>query len=201
MRPVTICDYDPSWPAMFVAERDMLVRILDLLIADIHHVGSTSVPGLAAKPKIDIDAVLRNPSDIPDAIARVRATGAYAYHGDPYGDGMWTFTRGKVEGTRLYLCAPGTVHHENRLIFRDWLRAHPEDAAAYEALKRRLAAEANGDWTFYTGGKSAFVAEILRKATERSRPLDGVRHPRACPEDDASGNRRRMRPTLPRSCP
>jgi GrpB-like predicted nucleotidyltransferase (UPF0157 family) len=168
MRPVEIVDYDPSWPARFAAERDGLLTLLGDLVDDIHHIGSTSVPGLAAKPKIDMDTVLRADGFVPEAIARVQATGAWDYHGDPYGDRRWTFTRGRSRGIRLYLCGPGNTAHLKRILFRDWLRAHPEDAAAYEALKRRLAVEANGDWDFYTGGKSGFVAGIVRRAKAQS---------------------------------
>lgn len=168
MRPVEIVDYDASWPALFAAERDGLQALLGDLLDDVHHIGSTSVPGLAAKPKIDIDAVLRANDFVPAAIARLRATGMWDYHGDPYGDGRWTFTRGRSRGIRLYLSGPGNEAHGKRILFRDWLRAHPEDTAAYEALKRRLAAKADGDFAFYTEGKSAFVAEILRKTSAQT---------------------------------
>lgn len=164
MRPVEVVAYDPSWPAQFAAEREGLLVLLGDLADSVHHIGSTSIPGLAAKPKIDMDVVLRAGNLIPEAIERVQATGAWEYHGDPHGDGRWIFTRGHGRGTRLYLCGPGNEAHGNRLAFRDWLREHPKDAAAYEALKRRLAAEADGDFAFYTEGKSAFVAEVLRKA-------------------------------------
>lgn len=164
MRPVEIVDYDPSWPARFAAERDGLLVLLGDLADSVHHIGSTSVPGLAAKPKIDMDVVLRSDDRIPEAIERVRATGAWEYHGDPHGDRRWVFTRGHGRGTRLYLCGPGNLAHGKRLAFRDWLRASPADAAAYEALKRRLAAEARGDFALYTEGKGAFVARVLGKA-------------------------------------
>jgi GrpB-like predicted nucleotidyltransferase (UPF0157 family) len=173
MNAIKVVDYDPEWPAIFAVERDGLLELFGGLADEIHHIGSTSVPGLAAKPKIDIDAVLRSTDMLLEAIARVRATAVYAYHGDPYGDGMWTFTRGRGSyGTRLYLCGPDNEAHEKRILFRDWLRAHPDDAAAYEMLKRRLAAEANGDWKFYTGGKSEFVAEIVRRA--KAQPISPV---------------------------
>lgn len=165
MRPVEIVDYDASWPILFAAERDGLLALLDDLVDAIHHIGSTAVPGLAAKPKIDLDVVLRSDDIIPDAVARVRATGVYADHGDPYGDGRWTFTRGRGQGVRLYVCGPGNRAHCERLRFRDRLRAHPEDCAAYEALKRRLAVEAHGDFAAYANGKSAFVSNILGKAS------------------------------------
>ena len=166
MRPVEIVDYDPSWPGQFVAERDALLALLGDLVDGVHHIGSTSVPGLAAKPKIDMDVVLRADHLISAAIEHVRATGAWDYHGDPHGEGRWTFTRGRSRGIRLYLCGPGNNAHIDRMLFRDRLRANPDDAAAYEALKHHLAVEANGDWDFYTGGKSDFVAEIVRKASD-----------------------------------
>ena len=164
MRPVEIVDYDPSWPGQFVAEHDALLALLGDLVDGVHHIGSTSVPGLAAKPKIDMDVVLRTDHLISAAIEHVRATGAWDYHGDPHGEGRWTFTRGRSRGIRLYLCGPGNDAHGKRILFRDWLRTHPEDAAAYETLKRRLAAEANGDFAFYAGGKSRFVAAIVERA-------------------------------------
>jgi len=193
MRPVEIVDYDPSWPARFAAERDKLLALFGNLVDDIHHIGSTAVPGLAAKPKIDMDTVLRADSFVPEAIERVRDTGAYDYHGDPYGDRRWTFTRGRSRGIRLYLCGPGNAAHLKRILFRDWLRTHAEDAAAYGALKRCLAAEANGDWDFYTDGKSEFVAEIVEKArlsllprekaqNELTRASDGARARAARPD-------------------
>jgi GrpB-like predicted nucleotidyltransferase (UPF0157 family) len=159
MRPVEIVDYDPSWPALFAAERDGLRTLLGDLLDNVHHIGSTSVPGLAAKPKIDIGAVLRAGDLVRQAVEIVRAAGAWEYHGDPYGDGRWTFTRGRGRGIRLYLCGPGNEAHRERILFRDWLRAHPEDAGAYEALKRQLAADA-----------AATGKLILRGSRDLSRP-------------------------------
>jgi len=168
MGAIRVLDHDPSWPMHFETLKARLLRALEPLVADIHHIGSTSVPGLAAKPKIDIDAVLHRDTWIPEAIERIKAEGGYAFHGDPYGDGRWIFTRGHGSyGERLYLCGPGNATHMERLLFRDWMRAHPADAAAYGALKRRLASQAGGDWTFYTGGKADFVASIVRKAAAR----------------------------------
>jgi GrpB-like predicted nucleotidyltransferase (UPF0157 family) len=182
MRPVVIVDYDPSWPAQFAAERDALLALLGDRVDGVHHIGSTAVPGLAAKPKIDMDTVLRDDGLVPEAIERIRETGNYDYHGDPYGDRRWTFTRGHARGIRLYLCGPGNDAHLKRIRFRDWLRTHPDAAAAYEALKRRLAMEAKGDWDFYTGGKADFVARILESATAPDWPgnrvsIRSTRHP------------------------
>jgi GrpB-like predicted nucleotidyltransferase (UPF0157 family) len=163
MNPIRVIDYDPSWPAAFADERAAISAALGDLPACIEHVGSTSVAGLAAKPKIDIDAVIRGEALLPEAVTRTRQhLPDFVFHGDPRGDGMWTFTadRGK-HGVRLYLCAAGNRTHSGRVLFRDWLRRHCEDAAFYAALKRRLAAEARGDWNAYTDGKADFVARIV----------------------------------------
>src|SRR4051794_20453083 len=157
MSAIRVVNYDPAWPALFQAEKQRVSDLLGNLVDEVHHVGSTAIVGLSAKPKIDIDAVVRSDSILADAAERVKSVREYAFHGDPYGDGMWTFTAGHGSwGTRLYLCGPDNATHRKRVLFRDWLRAHPDDAAEYGVLKLRLAASANGDWKFYTGGKSEF---------------------------------------------
>jgi GrpB-like predicted nucleotidyltransferase (UPF0157 family) len=165
MSAIKVVEYDPSWLALFEAQRREVLRLIGDMVEAIHHVGSTSVVGLCAKPKIDIHAVLLADDLIPDAIERIRPHG-YAFQGEPYRDGMWVFTQGHGSfGTRLYLCGPGNATHVKRILFRDYLRMHSDVADAYGALKRTLADEADGDWKFYTGGKSDFVAGIVRLAS------------------------------------
>ena len=183
MRPVEIVDYDPSWPILFAAERDGLLALLGDLVDAITISAARRCQGSRPSRRSTSMSFCARTTAFRDAVARVRATGAYDDHGDPYGDGRWTFTRGHGRGVRLYLCGPANKAHRERMRFRDWLRAHPEDAAAYEALKRRLAMEADGDFAFYTNGKSAFVSDILRKAppaARRAYPLRPIR-PRSCP--------------------
>ncbi|WP_225767738.1 GNAT family N-acetyltransferase [Inquilinus sp. Marseille-Q2685] len=164
-RTIEVVDYDPAWPALFDEIRAGLEQLLEGLVLEIHHIGSTAVPGLCAKPKIDIDIVLHSAAAIPEAIERMQATGDYIYHGDKYRDGMWTFTTGRgSRGLRLYLCAPSTATHLRRLLFRDHLRCHPEAAVAYGALKRKLVSETADDWDYYTGSKGPFVAGTERRA-------------------------------------
>ena len=164
-KPIRVVDYDPAWPLAFQSLKTEIEQRLGTLVDSIHHVGSTSVPGLAAKPKIDVDAVIRSAADLPQSIALIRVDTSWTFHGDPYGDGMWTFTRSHGSwGARLYLCSPDSDKHRRRILFRDYLRAHPERAAEYAALKRRLAVEAKGDWDAYTRGKSEFVEETVRLA-------------------------------------
>jgi GrpB-like predicted nucleotidyltransferase (UPF0157 family) len=165
MAAIRVLDHDPRWAALFNLHKGEIESLLSGLVAEVHHIGSTAVAGLAAKPKLDMDAVVRSRGDVGPALERLRQAG-FVFHGDPYGDERWTFTRDGHEGygIRLYVCAPGNRAHEERVMFRDWLRAHPEDAVAYAALKLRLAAEAGGDWDRYTGGKTAFVRAVLAKA-------------------------------------
>jgi GrpB-like predicted nucleotidyltransferase (UPF0157 family) len=163
MRPIRLVDYDPAWPALFRSRREAISALLGDP-ADIQHIGSTSVPGLCAKPKLDVDAVLSSNETRINATEHLKKDG-YVFHGDPYGADRWTFTKDEaLYGTRLYLCLPDNPAHHDRILFRDYLRAHPEMAENYATLKRRLAEEANGDWDHYTSGKSDFVADILRRA-------------------------------------
>ncbi|KQV84286.1 GrpB family protein [Rhizobium sp. Root1220] len=165
MRPIRVVDYDPQWPHLFEAVRAELLALAADRILAVEHIGSTSVPGLAAKPKIDLDAVLISQSALAELTPCLPAAG-YISHGDVHGEGRWTFTRDhKGYGLRLYLCTEGNVAHRDRLLFRDYLRAHPQRAAEYQALKLHLAAEAQGDWDVYTGGKSDFVSETIARAT------------------------------------
>jgi GrpB-like predicted nucleotidyltransferase (UPF0157 family) len=165
MRPIRVIEYDPQWPQLFEAARAELLALAANRILAIDHIGSTAVPGLAAKPKIDLDAVLVSEIAPADLTPLLQAAG-YIPHGDPHGEGRWTFTRDHAShGLRLYLCTEGNAAHHDRLLFRDYLRAHPQRAAEYQALKLHLAAEANGDWDLYTGGKSDFVHETIERAT------------------------------------
>ncbi len=163
MRPITLVEYDPQWPLLF-KNRSKAIGLLLGHTATLHHIGSTAIAGLCAKPKLDIDAVLFSEEDRLEATERLKEDG-YRFHGDPHDVGRWTFTKDETPyGTRLYLCLPDNEAHRERLLFRDYLRAHPEHAANYATLKRRLAEEANGDWDHYTDGKSDFVADVVRRA-------------------------------------
>jgi GrpB-like predicted nucleotidyltransferase (UPF0157 family) len=164
---IRVVHYDPEWPSLF----RRIVGELEPLLADLapvfHHVGSTSVPGLAAKPKIDLHAAFANADVLPEAIERVESLGGFTFHGDKYQQQTWTFTSGKGSyGARLYLCSANNVVLRDRLAFRDYLRSHAERANAYAALKMKLMGEANDDWDYYTGGKRNFVLETLRLASE-----------------------------------
>ena len=161
--PVIVVDYDPAWPQLFEQLRDRVVAALGDLVVAVEHVGSTAVPGLPAKPIIDLDVVIPAIADLPAAIERL-ATLGYVHRGDLGITGREAFSRPPdTPPHHLYVCARDSAELRRHLLFRDYLRAHPEDARAYGALKRQLAARFRDDREAYTEAKTAFVADILRR--------------------------------------
>ena len=171
--PVGVVPYDPAWPVMFASLRDRIAPALGELAAGIEHVGSTAVPGLDAKPIIDIDVVIRHAGDLPSAAAQL-ATLGYAQLGDLGVIGREAF-RAPADQPRhhLYVCAAGAPALQAHLILRDALRDDPELALQYGELKRALAERYRDDRDAYTEGKSAFVAAVLRR--ERARDKRSLR--------------------------
>ncbi|MBY5521130.1 GrpB family protein [Rhizobium leguminosarum] len=161
--PVELVPYDPQWPQAFQRIRGRLLALLPQALS-IDHIGSTSIPGMIAKPLIDIDIVLPGLEHIEDATRRLLADG-FEPRGNRYDDEVWAFlSRGSVPAERVYLCPEGNGTHRNRLAFRDYLIAHPQAAADYAALKRRLAAEFRMDGDRYTAHKREFVDAIVARA-------------------------------------
>ena len=163
--PVVIVPYDPSWPIQFEAEREILTRALSAwLVGPIVHIGSTAVPGLAAKPIIDIMAGVRTLADSQPAIA---AAGELGYSYAPYrpDEEHWFCKPSpQVRTHHLHLVPLGSSLWRQSLAFRDYLRAHPGLAAEYEALKRQLAEEHRFDREAYTQAKGPFIARVTAVA-------------------------------------
>jgi GrpB-like predicted nucleotidyltransferase (UPF0157 family) len=166
MSAVIIENYDPRWPAQFETLRSRLASSLNGLAITIEHVGRTSVPGLAAKPIIDIDVLLRSPDDLPPAIAALASIG-YRHRGDLGIPGREAFRAPAGDFPHhLYVC-PTDTEYRRHLSFRDHLRAHMEDANAYAALKRELALKFGEDREGYNNAKREFVERTLRKSASR----------------------------------
>lgn len=163
--PIEIAAADPSWPAQFGAERDRLQAVLGPWLAGaIEHVGSTAVPGLAAKPVIDIMAPVHT---LDGSVAAIDAARSLGYHHHPYlPDVMhWFCKPSPAHRTHhLHLVPLGSPRWVGALAFRDALRRDPGRAAAYEALKRALAQRFPHDREAYTEGKAAFVNEVVADA-------------------------------------
>lgn len=164
---ITIEDYDPRWAQRFESLRSRITLALGPLAAAIEHVGSTAVPGLAAKPIIDLDVLLRSDADLPLAIRKLEAFG-YQHQGDLGIPGREAFQAPPDEFPHhLYVCLPESLEFRRHLALRNHLRDHPDDAAAYSRLKRTLA-ETLADRDAYTQAKSAFVEQILYRAKQAS---------------------------------
>jgi putative glutamine amidotransferase len=156
---------DPTWPERFQEEAARIAAALGDQVVRIEHVGSTSVPGLDAKPTIDIQVSLGSLEPRSAYVPALRALG-YRTLLDPTSPDHEYASR-DVDGRRafqVHLCPAGSGWERRHLAFRDWLRNHPEDAAAYARLKRTLAAQHPNDVFTYTDGKSAFIHSIEAKA-------------------------------------
>jgi GrpB-like predicted nucleotidyltransferase (UPF0157 family) len=167
-RPLEVVPYDPSWPALFERIAEPVRRALAGLDAAVEHVGSTAVPGLAAKPVIDVDVVVGAPDAVPAATDRLHGLG-YVAEGDKGIAGRAAFRRPPdAVPHHLYVVVASGAPHRDHVEFRDWLRGHAEDAAAYAVLKRSLAATYRDDRPGYGVAKGAFVAGVLRRARSAS---------------------------------
>ncbi len=170
MDEVVIVEYDPRWPVMFQHEAERIGRVLpsDVLLG-VEHIGSTAIPGLSAKPVIDILVSVVSPLVIEEVVAGLSTLG-YEYQGEREIPGWHFFRKGAVKFRRthhLHLMEAGHVKGQEALLFRDYLRACPDEAQHYETLKRTLAARFHSDRQAYTDAKSDFIAAALRKAQER----------------------------------
>jgi len=177
---VAIAAYDPEWPRAFAAEKARLLALRPAdLIRRVEHFGSTAVPGLAAKPIVDMLVEVTDLDACKACIAPILEAQGYEYlwrptHGE---DGppfyAWFIKRDAVTGVRthhIHMVEASFAEHWRRLIFRDVLIAHPDVAREYEALKRRLAADHPNDRVAYTRGKTTFIESVMTRAAR-----DGVR--------------------------
>lgn len=177
--PVIIENYDPRWAEEFATLQPVLARAVGSLAIAIEHVGSTAVPGLAAKPILDIDLVIAKRDQLPQVIQALGVLG-YFHRGDLGIAGRESFGRQDATVPRdgsgrvwmahhLYVCAQDSAELRRHLAFRDYLRRHPQAAAAYAQLKRELAERFRLDREAYVEHKTGFINEILLLASEGER--------------------------------
>lgn len=164
MRKIVVVDYDPCWPAIFETLRNRVWEVCELIAVSIEHVGSTSVPGLAAKPIIDLSMVVPSEAEVPLAIERL-ATLGYQHLGDLGIEGREAFRQPEgLPPHHLYVCPQGSLGLRNHLAMRDHLRRNPEDASKYGELKKRLAQQYPDDKDAYGDAKTEFIVAILSRA-------------------------------------
>ena len=159
---IEIVPWDPQWPRRFELERESIAQALrPWIVAGIEHIGSTAVPGLAAKPVIDIMAPVASLEASRDAVPGAAAIGYLNYPYKP--DVMhWLCKPSPQFRTHhLHLVPYGSRLWFERLAFRDALRSDSRLLREYAALKRRLAAESGSDREAYTDGKTGFIRRVL----------------------------------------
>ena len=167
-------DYDPTWPTAFEAVRAHVWSVVADVAITVEHVGSTSVPGLAAKPVIDITVVVPRVTDVPAAIDRLAALG-YVHRGNLGVEGREAFQApDSMPRRHLYLCPSDSLALRNHLVVREHLRAHPEVARQYGELKKRLAAQYPEEIDKYTEGKTDAIVRILDAAGFRADELETI---------------------------
>ena len=166
MRKVEVSSYNERWPAMFEEEVKMLYHIFGKEIISIHHIGSTSVPGLQAKPIIDIMPVVRDIYLIDSYNEAMREIG-YIPKGENGIHGRRYFQKGGKKRTHhVHMFQVGSSNIKRHLAFRDYLRAHAEVKKRYGELKTQLAEQYPYDIESYIEGKNDLVKKIERKALQ-----------------------------------
>ena len=167
---VKVVPYNPEWPHLFDTEAKLIKEVLGDNCVAIHHIGSTAVPGLSAKPIIDIIPVVKDILQVDQVIPAMENLGyeSKGEFGMPFRRYFQKGSKNRTHNVHVY--EQGTPDIDRYLKFRDWMRTHPNDREAYGALKTELALKFPNDILRYCIGKDAYVAEIDTKTG-----FDGLR--------------------------
>jgi len=174
--PIEVVDYDPAWPALFAREAARIRTALGERVVRLEHVGSTSVPELAAKPRIDILLVVADSGDEPAYVPALEVAGFRLVIREPDWYQHRVF-KGPDIDVNLHVFSAGCLEVERMLRFRDHLRRHEADRRLYERTKRDLARQPWKYTQHYADAKTAVVEEILARARGRSNTVGGEQHP------------------------
>jgi GrpB-like predicted nucleotidyltransferase (UPF0157 family) len=165
---IVLVEYDPQWPALFEQAAEQIRGALGHAALQIHHVGSTSVPGLMAKPRIDINLVVADTTDEEAYVPKLEAAGYVLRVREP----DWfehRMLRGSEPPVNLHVFPPACPEVDRMLLFRDWLRMNDADRELYARTKRELGSQ---EWKYvqnYADAKTAVVDEILARAQSAPR--------------------------------
>jgi GrpB-like predicted nucleotidyltransferase (UPF0157 family) len=171
---VRIVEYDPAWPGMAAAEIARIAAAAGEAAVRIDHVGSTAVPGLAAKPIVDLQLSVAD-VDAPSLYVEPLEGLGYLFAADPGSPDFQFFglPAARPRTHHLHVCAEGSEDELRHLAVRDYLRSHPDEVSAYAELKRRLVARAPGDRLSYIEGKEEYVAALELRALAWAAGVDG----------------------------
>lgn len=161
--PIAISPYDPGWPARYRREEARVRGALGARVLALEHVGSTAVPGLPAKDRIDIDLIVTDPADEDAYVPDLTAAGYLLRARDPHWYEhrcLWT----ESHDVNLHVFAPDCDEYLRHIIFRDWLRTHPDDRDRYATQKFESAATHRLSMSGYVQSKAAIIVDILIRA-------------------------------------
>jgi len=161
-RPIVIAEWTPAWAARYERERKAIQEALGGLSHRVEHVGSTSVPGLAAKPIVDVMVSVPDPDDEASFRPALERCG-YELRVREQAHRMFRTTRRDVQ---IHIWAAGSHDERRHLLFRDWLRLYEPDRALYERTKRDLATREWPDTNHYAEAKTPVITEIMDRAEQ-----------------------------------
>ena len=175
--PVEVVAPDPAWPQWYAAARDRVLGALGDRVLAIEHVGSTSVPGLWAKPTVDVDLTVADSAAEDAWLPDLEAAGFELRVREPDWE-EHRLLRGLEPTTNLHVFSPGAREPRRHLMFRDWLRGHPDDRERYAELKREVAARGFTDAMLYNNAKAWFVYDLYEKVFAGDPGHEHDPHPR-----------------------
>jgi GrpB-like predicted nucleotidyltransferase (UPF0157 family) len=176
--PIEIVDYDVRWPELFEREKSHLLQCVPAnIIVRVEHFGSTAVPGLSAKPIVDMLVEVTDLAEVRSLVVPILEGQGYEYFWRPtFGDDgepyyAWFIKRDLDTGTRthhIHMVERDFASHWERMLFRDYLIAHPLVAAEYDSLKRSLLGDFGSDRVRYTEAKGDFIGRVMEDARRAS---------------------------------
>ncbi|MGF1542145.1 MAG: GrpB family protein [Pleurocapsa sp.] len=168
MRKVEVVPHDPKWQEIFKAESNRVREALGKNVVAVHHIGSTAIPRIYAKPIIDLLVEVKDIAKVDEQDTSMESLG-YEVMGEFGISGRRFFRKNNQEGIRthhIHTFTIGSDQVKRHLAFRDYMIAHPEDAQSYSELKRSLAREYPTNIDEYMDRKDGFIREIDKKATQ-----------------------------------
>jgi GrpB-like predicted nucleotidyltransferase (UPF0157 family) len=173
VQPVEVVDYDHSWPAQYAEERDRIAAAIGDTALAIEHVGGTAVPGLPAKPVIDLMVGVEDIERAGPAVAGLINLGyEYVPEFESELPDRRYFRRGAPESHHVHMVSASSDFFQEHLLFRDWLREHPQAAEEYGKLKRGLASRHRLDRDAYRAGKLPFIDTVVAAARREAGDQD-----------------------------
>lgn len=160
--PVEVVAPDSAWPAEFEQVRAAIIGALGDRALHVEHFGSTAVPGLWAKPFIDVDLTVADSADEAAYVPSLEAAGFVLRVREPDWE-EHRMVRGSQPLSNVHIFSPGAIEPQRHTAFRDWLRGHPEDREAYAAVKRELATRGFTDAMHYNNHKAGLIYDIYER--------------------------------------